>query len=432
MKHLLFLFTLLLFITLPFVHLISAQTPTSSAFIKSMESGEYSYLRSYLTPQMQSAFPESKFIELRKSLIEKYGKFINASYSGSEGNVEYVKVDFERASIIFKLVIENQKIAGLWIVKVSRAHEESGLTPQEAMMEAIVTGNYSIAEEYFSPLMRRVFTQALFEKTRNMIIRYNGEIQGYSFEKKVGDVYYYKLLCKKRDITVTVTVKDGMIEGFHMNLSFALSFQALYPFFGVLLALILLGAYFRKIKVAEILLGIFIFIVAIGVQTPLQNIPRIIGAGNLAFIVLWTGLIAAVVQESFKYYISRNRSLKGALYIGAGFGFVEGLLAVGIIAVFGGSASPIAFLERFIVLFFHASTTLLFAYSYREGWGIRAFGVITLIHWIMDSLTAYWNIHPSIGLLATIYIITALTSAVILLTLAKKAKNEVEEAKVVW
>ncbi len=429
MKYALFLFTALLVLTFP---LICAQTTASSAFIKSMETGEYSYLQPYLTSQMQSAFPEPKFVELRKALIGKYGAFANATYSGSEGNVEYVKINFEKASVLFKLVIENQKIAGLWIVKVSQTHRESNLTPQEAMMEAIVTGNYSLAERYFSPLMKRVFTQALFEKTRNMIIRYNGQIQGYSFEKRVGTVYYYKLLCEKKDIEVTVTVENGMITGFHMNLSFGLSFQSLYPFFGALLALILLGAYFRKVKFAELILGMIILLIALGVQTPIQSIPRVIGTKSLAFLVLWVGLIAAVVQESLKYYFSRNKNLKEALYIGAGFGFAEGLLAVGMVAVFGGSASPISFLERFIVLFFHASTTLLFAYAYKEGWGMRAFGVMTLIHWIIDSLTAYWNIHPSTGLLATIYIITGLTSAVVLFTLVKKAKNEVEEAKVVW
>ncbi|WP_456452920.1 DUF3887 domain-containing protein [Thermococcus sp.] len=429
MKHALFLFTALLVLTFP---IVSAQTAASGAFIKSMERGEYSYLKPYLTSQMQSAFPESKFTELRSSLIEKYGTIINASYSGSEGNAEYVRVNFERASVVFKLVIENQKIAGLWIVKVSQPHQEPGLTPQEAMMEAIVTGNYSLAEGYFSPLMKRVFTRALFEKTRNMIIRYNGEIRGYSFEKRAGTVYYYRLICEKRDIGVTVTVENGMITGFHMGLSFRLSAQAFYPFFGALLALLLLGAYLRKVKFAELLLGMVLFIVAIAVQTPLQNLPRLFGAGTLVSLVLWSGLMAAAVQESVKYYFSRNRSLKEALYVGAGFGFAEGLLTVGIVAAFGGSASPVSFLERFIVLFFHASTTLLFAHAYKEGWGIRAFGVMTLIHWIMDSLTAYWNIHPSAGLLATIYIITALTSAAVLLTLAGKAKNEVDEVKVLW
>ena len=420
---------LFLLLSVPFV---SAQNEAAGAFIKSMSSGDYSYLRPYLSAQMQSAFPESKFRELRNSFIEKYGRITNISYAGSEGGYAYVKVNFEKAAVTFKLVIKDGKIYGIWIVGVSRS-SKSGLTPQEAMMEALVRDNYSIAERYFSPLMKKVFTKALFERTRGMIIQSCGEIRGYSLERREGDVYYYRLLCEKRSVTVTVTVKGGLIEGFHMGFpGFNFALPVLYPLIGALLAVLALWAYLRVIKFAELLLGMAVLLISLVIQIPIQTIPRLVGAGNLIFLAVWAGFIAAIVQEPLKYYFSRDKGLKGALYIGAGFGLAEGILTLGIALISGGAASPLAILERFLVLMFHASTTLFFAYAYREGWGKKALGTMVLIHGVMDSLAAYWKVAPSLGLLATIYIITALTAGIVLFTLIGKAKNEVEEAKIVW
>ncbi|WP_457741489.1 hypothetical protein [Thermococcus sp.] len=308
----------------------------------------------------------------------------------------------------------------------------SALTPQEAMMEAWKTGNYSIVKPYLSPAMKALFTEKLFMATRNTLVEKYGSVEGYRLireEKKDGyEVYYYRVLAEKGNYTVSVTVKGGRVEGFHLSaLPLAPTVSGLlYPLAGAFLGFLVLWAYLRKFHGAELILGAVLLVPVLLFQSPLQMLPRFLGVMNLTFIVLWTGLIAALFQEPLKYYFSRDKSLGKALYIGIGFGIGEGIY-VALNGLLLGGASPIALIERTLALLFHASTTVLFAYSYRNGWGKKALLAMVLIHWLADSIAAYWHVNPSTAVLTAGYAVMFLTALAILPKLLPLAKIEKEE-----
>ncbi len=307
----------------------------------------------------------------------------------------------------------------------------AAVTPQEAMMEALKTGNYSLVEPYLSPTMEKAFSKDVFELTRNSLIRSHGEIRGYELtrsEKKGGyTIYYYRVMAERGNYTVSVTVKDGKVEGFHLaSLPLRFSFPIIYPIVGALLAFLLLWFYLRKLGIAEVIFGAVLLLIVLVVQPPLQALPKFLGANGTAFTVLWSGLMAALVQEILKYFAARGKPLRKALYIGAGFGLGEGFY-VAAISLFMGTVSPLAALERFLALLFHSSTTVLFAYSYRNGWGKTALFAVVLTHWLIDSLAAYWQYSPSYLMLAVSYVVMATLAALILPKLLPLAKLEREE-----
>ncbi len=307
----------------------------------------------------------------------------------------------------------------------------AAVTPQEAMMEALKTGNYSLVEPYLSPTMERAFSRDVFELTRNSLIHSHGEIKDYELtrsEKKGGyTVYYYRVTAERGNYTVSVTVKDGKVAGFHLtSLPLRFSPPALYPVAGALLAFLLLWFYLRKLGIAEVIFGAVLLLIVLVVQPPLQALPKFLGVKGTAFTVLWSGLIAALVQEVLKYFAARGKPLRKALYIGAGFGLGEGFY-VAAISIFMGTVSPLAVLERFLVLLFHSSTTALFAYSYKNGWGRTALLAMVLTHWLIDSLAAYWQYNPSYLILTVSYVTMAVLAILVLLKLLPLAKLEREE-----
>jgi len=313
----------------------------------------------------------------------------------------------------------------------------SALTPQEAMMEAFKTGNYSVVEPYLSPTMKAVFSEKLFTTTRNALIEKYGSIEGYRLtreENKNGyEVYYYQVNAERGNYTVSVTVKGGKVEGFHVSaLPFAPTASGLlYPLLGAFLGFLVLWAYLRKFHGAELILGAVLLIPVLFLQPLVQALPKFLNVTNLAFIVLWTGLIAALFQEPLKYYLSRDKTLGKALYVGIGFGLAEGIY-VALNASLLGGASWVAILERFLSVVFHASTTVFFAYSYRNGKGREALVAMILAHWVIDSLAAYWHYNVSTFVLAITYAIMLAIAAVILFKLLPAAKTENEEPAVKW
>ena len=417
-----------------FIPLVTAQSGAAGAFIKAMGSGEYSYLEPYLSPQMQSAFSESKFVELRSSLVEKYGGLVNASYTGAEGGYEYVRVNFERASVSFKLIIQGGKVAGLWIVGVSKRHEKA-LTPQDAMMGALKTGNYSIVEPYLSPIMKKALTRGSFEAICKSLIGAHGEIQSYEFVKREEEgpyiTYYYRVTASKGTYTVTVTVRDGKVDGFHLKgVPFKATASALYPILGALLAFLIIWAYVRKLGVAEVIFGMVLLFIVLLIQPLIQSIPTFLGVSNITFLVLWTGFIAGLLQEVAKYYASRGKSQGKALYIGVGFGFGEAIYVSLISMVSGGSVVVLSALERFLALLFHASTTVIFSRAYGQGKGREALTALILIHWFVDSLAAYWHYSPSYIILGVSYaVMLAVGLYLIKLLPGVKAGEETETIK---
>ncbi|AHL23614.1 hypothetical protein BD01_2016 [Thermococcus nautili] len=309
----------------------------------------------------------------------------------------------------------------------------SALTPQEAMMEAWKTGNYSLVEPYLSGDMRKAFTEKTFSTIREGMVKEYGPVKGYELEKteeKGGyQIYYYRVIAEKGNYTVSVTVKDGKVEGFHFAPKFNPE-KALYPLLGGLLGLLLLWAYLRKFHAGELILGAVLILPVLVVQPPLQMLPGYAGISNAVLAVLWSGLIAGLVQEQLKYYFSRDKTLGRAVYIGAGFGLGEAIYVATISALFGGSL--LGLLERALTLLFHASTTALFAYSYRNGWGGKALLAMVLVHWLTDSIAAYWHVNPSTAVLVAGYAVMLLTALAILPKLLPLARTESEEPEVRW
>ncbi|WP_285519312.1 DUF3887 domain-containing protein [Thermococcus nautili] len=309
----------------------------------------------------------------------------------------------------------------------------SALTPQEAMMEAWKTGNYSLVEPYLSGDMRKAFTEKTFSTIREGMVKEYGPVKGYELEKteeKGGyQIYYYRVIAEKGNYTVSVTVKDGKVEGFHFAPKFNPE-KALYPLLGGLLGLLLLWAYLRKFHAGELILGAVLILPVLVVQPPLQMLPGYAGISNAVLAVLWSGLIAGLVQEPLKYYFSRDKTLRRAVYIGAGFGLGEAIYVATISALFGGSL--LGLFERTLALLFHASTTALFAYSYRNGWGGKALLAMVLVHWLTDSIAAYWHVNPSTAVLVAGYAVMLLTALAILPKLLPLARTESEEPEVRW
>ncbi|NJE49318.1 DUF3887 domain-containing protein [Thermococcus sp. 9N3] len=309
----------------------------------------------------------------------------------------------------------------------------SALTPQEAMMEAWKTGNYSLVEPYLSGDMRKAFTEKTFSTIREGMVKEYGPVKGYELEKteeKGGyQIYYYRVIAEKGNYTVSVTVKDGKVEGFHFAPKFNPE-KALYPLLGGLLGLLLLWAYLRKFHAGELILGAVLILPVLVVQPPLQMLPGYAGISNAVLAVLWSGLIAGLVQEPLKYYFSRDKTLGRAVYIGAGFGLGEAIYVATISALFGGSL--LGLFERTLALLFHASTTALFAYSYRNGWGGKALLAMVLVHWLTDSIAAYWHVNPSTAVLVAGYAVMLLTALAILPKLLPLARTESEEPEVRW
>ncbi|NJE54690.1 DUF3887 domain-containing protein [Thermococcus sp. 21S9] len=309
----------------------------------------------------------------------------------------------------------------------------SALTPQKAMMEAWKTGNYSIVEPYLSPEMKRVFTEKTFTTVRDELVKLYGPIKGYTLEKteeKNGyQIYFYRVTAEKGGYTVSVTVKDGKVEGFHLVPGFSPE-KAVYPLLGGLLGLLLLWAYLRKFHAGELILGALLVIPVLIFQPLVQELPGFLGVTNTAFLVVWTGLIAGLFQEPLKYYFSRDKTLGRAVYIGAGFGLGEAVYVAFIASIGGGSW--IGLIERTLALLFHASTTALFAYSHRNSWGRKALLAMVLVHWLTDSIATYWHTNPSTTVLVAGYVVMLLTVLAILSKLLPLAKTENEEPEVRW
>ncbi|WP_145955343.1 DUF3887 domain-containing protein [Thermococcus henrietii] len=333
------------------------------------------------------------------------------------------------------VAVKDGKVEGFHVVSAPGTQNGNAplLAPQDAMMKAWKSGNYSIAEPYLSPEMKKGLSEKVFRTVRDEMVGQYGQIKGYQLEKTEGkggyQIYIYRVIAEKGNYTVSVTVKDGRIEGFHIVPGFNPK-NALYPLLGGLLGLLLIWAYLRKFHAGELILGAVLLIPVLLFQPLVQKLPELLGMSSTAFFVVWTGLIAALFQEPLKYYFSRNKTLGKALYVGVGFGVGEAVYAAVLSSLFAGS--PVSIIERTLALLFHASTTVLFAYSYRNGWGRKALLAMVLVHWLTDSITACWHVSPSTAVLAAGYAVMLLTALAILPKLLPLARAESEEPEVKW
>ncbi|ASJ02644.1 hypothetical protein A3L09_04900 [Thermococcus profundus] len=168
---------------------------------------------------------------------------------------------------------------------------------------------------------------------------------------------------------------------------------------------------FKRTQWGDFLLGLAAFLLAMVVQSPVQQLPLIgmgiqknadIVARGTVFIVgtaLWVGLVAGFVQEGVKYFLVKDKSTRTAFFVGLGFGITEVVFVTvaPIIAVasVGGTLNVpliqalLSLIERYSAVLFHIGTTVFLAYAARKGFGRWGFLSMAVLHGFVDSLATY-------------------------------------------
>ena len=338
----------------------------------------------------------------------------------------------------------------------------------EATFNAFKTGDYSILQPYLDDDMRKAFDEKQFNAFREDLISKYGELKSYSFVKegKVSGFIlgYYNFEFERADVTLRLVFREVngeyLLSGIWIDAvnskeaGIPLGVALFFPVLGGFLALLtfyILG--FRKIGVAEIVLGIILVAITLGIQPLIQNAPFLavgiksnsdIIAKGTAFVILtaiWLGFVAGFFQESLKYGLSKGKYLNEALFIGIGFGLGEAILVPALQAIqlstLGGitpklTTALVSMLERYLATLFHAGTTVVLAYSYKNGFGKKALLSLSIVHGIIDTFAAYYQFRASAIVLAITYVLLLAVSLFLLRYGLPKVKEEREEDRIVW
>ncbi|MCD6503237.1 MAG: YhfC family intramembrane metalloprotease [Euryarchaeota archaeon] len=183
-------------------------------------------------------------------------------------------------------------------------------------------------------------------------------------------------------------------------------FSAFSLVLGGIIAVILVLVIFKphKLLFSALFSGAAAFLIAIFIQSPIQQIPLLIlgirttadiiirGTTFVIIISFYTGFIAAIFQEIFKYLFLKKENSEYSLQVGLGFGITEviylAIYAFMSIAILGSIPENTGVLqyiapgiERFLVLLFHTLTAI-----YMELYGIKGLMITTAAHGAIDSL----------------------------------------------
>ena len=370
------------------------------------------------------------------------------------------------------MVIEMRKIMLLLVFLIISTSIVSPERPYdkvaEATFEALKSGGYSILQPYLDDEMKSAFNEEKFNAFRGDLISKYGELKSYSFVKegKVSGFIlgYYNFEFERADVTLRLVFREVngeyLLSGIWIDAvnskeaGIPLGVALFFPVLGGFLALLtfyILG--FRKIGVAEIVLGIILVAITLGIQPLIQNAPFLavgiksnsdIIAKGTAFVILtaiWLGFVAGFFQESLKYGLSKGKYLNEALFIGIGFGLGEAILVPALQAIqlstLGGitpklTTALVSMLERYLATLFHAGTTVVLAYSYKNGFGKKALLSLSIVHGIIDTFAAYYQFRASAIVLAIIYVLLLAVSLFLLRYGLPKVKEEREEDRIVW
>lgn len=224
-----------------------------------------------------------------------------------------------------------------------------------------------------------------------------------------------------------------------------------FPILGGLAGLILIRILgFKKFTGGEFLLGLVIFFISMIIQSPIQQLPMLYmgrsqeeiinfilsqGFGFILIVSLWTGFIAGFIQSGFKYIFARNKSYSAALNIGLGFGLTEAFY-IGIIGTVASLMTVISApiymygisaIERFSTTVFHIGSTMFIVEMFKKKRGLLGLLIIVIIHGLMDTLAALYQLIPSQALLIATEVSILIVALLLTLKLYKKAINESEE-----
>ena len=329
----------------------------------------------------------------------------------------------------------------------------------KAVFESIKTGDYSILEPYLDEKMKEAFNEKAFNALREQMISKYGNLKSFEFveEGKTGEFIsgYYRFEFEKADVILKLVFSqvDGeyKLSGLWIQKvawkerGISLPLAVSLPVLGGILPLLtfyIVG--FKKIKGAELILGFFLGAITLFIQPIIQQATflalGIKSNANIAMTItaIWLGFIAGFFQEGLKYVFVRNRNLKEALFVGIGFGLGEAIL-VPLLHLTLGDLPPIQLtqallssFERYIATLFHAGTTVILAYAYKNGFGRKALVILSIVHGVIDAFAAYYQLTSSRISLITTYGVIIVTTFVLLWYCIPKAKLEMEEEKVVW
>ncbi|WP_236626993.1 DUF3887 domain-containing protein [Palaeococcus pacificus] len=341
----------------------------------------------------------------------------------------------------------------------------------KATFESLKSGDYALLEPHLDSEMKKAFTESYFKAFRDQLISKYGELKSYEFTKegKQGEfiIAYYRFEFEKAYLTLRLVFREVngeyKLSGLWIDAvnptegekGIPTPVAMAFPMLGGILAFLtfyLMG--FKKIHWAELILGFFLVLVTLFVQSPIQQVPFLImgiksntdviakGAMFIVLTSIWLGFVAGFFQEGLKYVFSRNKSLRIALFIGLGFGVGEAIIipllqlvqsmTLGIPPSQTLSMTLLGGAERYLVTLFHAGTTIVLAYAYKNGFGRKAFLSLSIAHGIIDTFAAHYQLTQSQTSLILTYIVLIAVTLIILRYALPKAKEEKEEEKVVW
>ncbi|AHF81102.1 DUF3887 domain-containing protein [Thermococcus paralvinellae] len=339
----------------------------------------------------------------------------------------------------------------------------------KAVFESLKTGSYSILEPYLDERMKEAFNEKAFNALREQMISKYGNLESFEFveegktEKFI--LRHYRFEFEKADVTLKLVFREAngeyKLSGLWIQKviwkekGITLPLAVGLPILGGILALLTFyTAGFKKIKGAELILGVFLVAITLFIQPIIQQAPFLalgiksnddVVAKGFSFIVItaiWLGFVAGFFQEGLKYAFVRNKTLKEALFVGIGFGLGEAvlmpLLQVVQSFILGGlppiqlRQALLGLFERYIATLFHAGTTVILAYAYKNGFGRKALVILSVVHGVIDAFAAYYQLTSSRISLITTYGVIMVTTFVLLWYCIPKAKLEREEEKVVW
>ncbi len=334
----------------------------------------------------------------------------------------------------------------------------------DAFFQALKFGSYSDLEPYLDPNMSKVFGVNEFMRFRESMYSSYGELYNYSFirEETQGKyVYaYYVFHFNRSDITFRIVLSktdekyqiSGLWiisiapRGYGVSILVAILLSMLGGFLG-LLTFYLLG--FRRINIPMIIRGILLVVITILIQPFIQSIPFFImgitssseilkrGLIFITFASIYMGIVSGFFQEPLKYLLSRGKELGIALFIGLGFGLGEAILipllqygqivALGIIQQVPLLTVVISIIERYLVTMFHASTTMMFAYSYRSMFSLKVVIGLSILHGIINSFAIYYQFTTSLIAVVISYMILIGSSIYMLRYLVPKAETGLQQ-----
>jgi hypothetical protein len=337
-------------------------------------------------------------------------------------------------------------------------NDASYSTIAEAFFNSLKSGDYSVLKPCLDEDMVKVFSEERFKAFRNDILSKYGFIKDYKFirEEESGGfiLSYYSFNFERANVTFRLVVRrvddEYRLSGLWIHevnmgekgvsIPIAIILTMLGGFLGFLMFYLMMF----RVRGKEFLLGFLLVLVVIIIQPIIQQAPfqalnikssiDILARGVIYIVLasLWIGFVAGFLQEGLKYLTCRGRDLGSALFIGVGFGVGEAVLIPILqsiqLAVLGSLHevsllnSILSMIERFLVTVFHAGTAIILAYSYRKGFGWKAFTILSITHGVIDTSASYYQLTTSPTSLTLSYILLMASASIMLYYGIPKAK----------